>query len=88
MKHEGGWTVQQPAPGTFVWRSPLGGEYTTRGEFLLPPMPAPAPVDLGPEFDVPTRTVDGPILQRPATDEPRERPPPPPLREYPDEPPF
>ena len=43
VKHRAGWTVTQPEPGTFVWRSPLGGHYTARGEFLLPELPEPAP---------------------------------------------
>lgn len=39
VKHRGGWRVQQPEPGTFVWRSPLGGEYLSSGEPVLPLMP-------------------------------------------------
>jgi len=27
LKTFGGWTYTQPAPGTFIWRSPLGLEY-------------------------------------------------------------
>jgi hypothetical protein len=87
VKHRGGWRLTQPEPGRFIWRSPLGGEYRTGGEFLLPELPEPIPVDLGEHFDQPTRTVEGPILQphRPVD---RPRPPPPPRRELPDEPPF
>ncbi|WP_300017812.1 HNH endonuclease signature motif containing protein [Pseudonocardia sp.] len=86
VKHRGGWRLTQPEPGRFVWRSPLGGEYATRGEFLLPQLPDPHPVDLGPHFDQPTRTLDGPIL-RPCR--PVERPRPPPAkRVLPDDPPF
>ena len=86
VKHRGGWLLTQPEPGTFVWHSPLGGEYTTRGEFLLPPMPEPHPVDLGPHFDQSTNTVDGPIMQpyRPL----RGPRPPPPGQVLPDGPPF
>jgi hypothetical protein len=29
LKHEGGFDVQQPEPGTFTWRSPNGKTYTT-----------------------------------------------------------
>ncbi len=29
LKHEGGFDVQQPKPGTFTWRSPNGKTYTT-----------------------------------------------------------
>jgi hypothetical protein len=86
VKHRGGWTLTQPEPGAFVWHSPLGAEYRTGGEFLLPELPDPHPVDLGPDFDRPTRTVEGPILQ---PRRPVERPrPPPPRRELPDDPPF
>ncbi len=41
VKHEGGWGLQQPEPGLFVWHSPLGGVYPSRGEFLDPPLPPP-----------------------------------------------
>ena len=27
LKGQAGWTLEQPAPGTFLWRSPLGGRY-------------------------------------------------------------
>ena len=86
VKHGAGWTVTQPQPGTFVWCSPLGGRYVTRGEFLTPELPEPAPADPGPWNDVPARTIDGPSLSRP----PPRAPPPPAAhgREYPDEPPF
>lgn len=86
VKHRGGWRLMQPIPGTFIWRSPLGGVYETRGEFLLPDMPEPAPHDLGPRFDRPTAGVDGPILRPHRPDPPR--PPPPATPELPDEPPF
>lgn len=87
VKHRGGWKLTQSEPGVFVWRSPLGGEYTTHGEFLLPDTPDPQPVDLDPHFDEPTRTVDGPILQPDRPVEP-PRPPPPPPPVLPDHPPF
>ncbi|WP_169736826.1 HNH endonuclease signature motif containing protein [Pseudonocardia spinosispora] len=32
LKHRGGWTVTQPRPGYFRWKSPLGRTYPTRGE--------------------------------------------------------
>ncbi len=87
LKDQAGWRLEQPEPGLFVWHSPLGGQYRTRGEFLHPAMPEPCPTDLGPDIDRPTRTVDGPILQpyRPVE---RPRPPPPTPTELPDEPPF
>ena len=30
LKHEGGWRVTQPAPGTLVWTSPAGREYSRK----------------------------------------------------------
>lgn len=86
VKHNGGWRVTQPEPGTFVWTSPLGGVYQTGGETFLPPMPDPEPIELGPTFDEPTLMLDGPILSRPPPKPPR--PPTPPPKVYPDEPPF
>ncbi|MGH3977587.1 MAG: hypothetical protein ACRDRZ_01080 [Pseudonocardiaceae bacterium] len=85
VKHRGGWKVSQPDPGTFIWTSPLGGIYRTRGESFLPPMPQPEPTELEPEFDQPRAVVEGPILHRPPPQPPHGHPPPPP--ENPDEPP-
>lgn len=86
VKHGGGWRLDQPEPGKFLWHSPLGGRYRTHGEFLLPELPDPHPVDLGPDVDRPTRQVDGPILQpRRPPDPPR---PPPRRPDLPDDPPF
>lgn len=87
VKHGGGWRLDQPEPGVFVWRSPLGGEYRTGGGFLLPGLPEPHPVDLGPGFDQPTRRVEGLILQPRRRVEP-SRPPPAPRPALPDDPPF
>ncbi|GAA5150900.1 hypothetical protein GCM10023321_17010 [Pseudonocardia eucalypti] len=39
LKHEGGWTVTQPQPGQFIWISPLGRRYHTRGERITDPEP-------------------------------------------------
>jgi hypothetical protein len=75
VKHRGGWRVEQPEPGTFVWRSPLGGEYRTTAEQLLPLMPDLAlaargdvragPTARDPRLDAVTTPPDGPILRRP-----------------------
>jgi hypothetical protein len=29
MKHDGGWTLEQPQPGLYIWTSPAGRTYTT-----------------------------------------------------------
>jgi hypothetical protein len=86
VKHRAGWTVTQPEPGTFVWHSPLGGTYLTRGEFLCPELPDPAPTHPDPRPARPPLTVEGPILRRPPPPEPD--PPPAPADDDPDEPPF
>jgi hypothetical protein len=43
-KHHGGWTVRQPAPGRFVWRTRAGIHHTTRPRKILeePVEPRPA----------------------------------------------
>ncbi|QYN39578.1 HNH endonuclease [Pseudonocardia sp. DSM 110487] len=38
-----GWTLTQPRPGHFVWISPLGRTYRTRGEPIRPDLPDPDP---------------------------------------------
>jgi hypothetical protein len=38
-----GWVLTQPEPGTFVWVSPLGRTYRTRGEPIRPDLPDPEP---------------------------------------------
>ncbi|MQA13162.1 MAG: DUF222 domain-containing protein [Pseudonocardiaceae bacterium] len=86
MKHRGGWTLHQPAPGHFVWTSPLGQTYHTRGEPITPELPDPHPREPDPDPPGLALTFEGPILHQP------EPPPPPPARppptELPDEPPF
>ncbi|WP_169736763.1 HNH endonuclease signature motif containing protein [Pseudonocardia spinosispora] len=41
LKHRGGWTVTQPKPGHFRWKSPLGRTYPTQGEPITDPDPPP-----------------------------------------------
>jgi Domain of unknown function (DUF222)/HNH endonuclease len=48
LKHEGGWTLQQPVRGRFVWTSPTGATYTVGPDLELhepDPDPTPTPVD-------------------------------------------
>lgn len=42
-KHDLGWRLGQPTPGTFEWTSPLGQLYRTRGEPISPRLPGPQP---------------------------------------------
>lgn len=85
VKHDGGWKVEQPEAGRFIWRSPLGGAYPSRGQFLDPPLPTPVEhhdADEDPDDDRPRRYVEGPILRRPERPEGADRwraPPPEPI---------
>jgi hypothetical protein len=96
LKHRG-WTLTQPTPGVFVWRSPLGCTYRTRAEPLLPPPPPPLPVP--PEDDHCCDTAsdtaseeerpDPPlIVWRPPTPTEDPRPPPTPTTDLDEPPPF
>ena len=85
FKHELGWRLAQPRSGEFVWTSPLGQVYRTRGGPIAPPLPEPLPrPDEPPEAE--GRRYGGPILLLTDPKRPREaRPPPGPAE--PDEPP-
>ena len=67
VKTAGRWRVQQPVPGVFRWRSPLGWFYIARGEPVCPPLPDPLP---DPGADV----GDVPGLGSPVQDELDEQP--------------
>ncbi|MGI9001370.1 MAG: HNH endonuclease signature motif containing protein, partial [Pseudonocardia sp.] len=54
LKTRGCWCLDQPAPGHFRWRSPLGRTYHTRGEPITPPLPDPVPGDPEPDNDAST----------------------------------
>ncbi|MBP2366534.1 HNH endonuclease signature motif containing protein [Pseudonocardia parietis] len=49
IKTTGRWRLEQPAPGSFRWQSPLKRIYCTRGEPVCPPVPEPLPEPVGPE---------------------------------------
>jgi hypothetical protein len=84
MKHQGGWTLEQPDAGYFSWTSPLGQTYRTRGEPLILDLPQPLPRDLDADPPGIPMTWEGPILHLPEPPSPA-RPPP---AELPDQPPF
>ncbi|MQA14581.1 MAG: hypothetical protein GEV09_10535 [Pseudonocardiaceae bacterium] len=86
MKHRGGWRLAQPEPGHFVWTSPLGQTYHTRGEPIIPDLPEPLPRHIDPEPDGLPVMCEGPILLPPEPEPPPPARPPP--TELPDEPPF
>ena len=37
LKTKGGWELDQPEPGLFIWYTPLGQIYRSRGDPILPP---------------------------------------------------
>jgi hypothetical protein len=92
-KHQLNWRLTQPQPGIFVWTSPLGQVYRTRGDPILPPLPDPLPGPPEPANDDdisdPYVWWKGPIL-RDLTPKPKPEPRPPPQPPEPDddEPPF
>jgi hypothetical protein len=85
-----GWSLAQPAPGLFLWVSPLGRPYVTKGEPVRPDLPDPDPAphpaeETAREIDRRLRRTDPRILERPAPDTPRPppKPDPPPGEEAP-----
>ena len=75
MKHEGGWRLEQPQPGRFVWHSPLGQVYRTRGDPIAPDLPDPVPRNNDP--DCAPVAVGGPTTgrsSRPGGDDHRRLP--------------
>ncbi|MFC4943842.1 HNH endonuclease signature motif containing protein, partial [Pseudonocardia sp. GCM10023141] len=87
LKHRGGRRLWQPVPGHFVWRSPLGRVYRTRGAPIGPDLPEPIPREEEPEVtDRSGAKLDRPILEPPCAREPD--PPPPPAVDLDDLPPF
>jgi hypothetical protein len=75
-----GWTLTQPEPGVFVWISPLGRTYRTRGEPIRPDLPDPDPTpdvkeESAAELDRRLRRHEPRIQERPAADSPRPPPP-------------
>ncbi len=95
LRHDGGWTVEQPAPGRVVWTSPLGHRYERVPPFTqaLVPIPEPTRPDEDPTpywgDDIPYSpsdrcTYDVVVPQQRAPEPaPPEKPPP-----YADAPPF
>jgi hypothetical protein len=84
-----GWTLTQPQPGQFVWISPLGRTYRTRGEPVRPDLPDPDPPPEGtdPRED-PDTEPGNPLDLRILWREGRNPAPPPPAPDTEEEPPF
>jgi hypothetical protein len=74
LKTEGGWELEQPEPGVFVWSSPLGRRYPVRPEPILPPPAEPVIREPDPEHDEPADPTERPLDLRP---DPRAPPSPP-----------
>jgi hypothetical protein len=68
----------------FVWTSPLGQTYRTRGEPITPDLPQPLPRDPDPHPPGIPMTWDGPIFSQPQSPPPAHPPP----TELPGQPPF
>jgi hypothetical protein len=85
-----GWTLTQPRPGHFVWISPLGRTYRTRGEPVRPDLPDPDPPPEGTDRREDPDTEPGnPLELRILWREGRDpAPPPPPAPDPEEEPPF
>ena len=62
FKHQLRWRLSQPEPGVFVWVSPLGQVYRTRGEAILPPLPEPIAGPVEPEESDDYARCEGPTL--------------------------
>jgi hypothetical protein len=50
MKFEGGWKLDQPEPGFYVWSTPTGRRFEVKPEPVVEPTPDPVPVDDPPPF--------------------------------------
>ena len=85
-----GWTLTQPEPGQFVWISPLGRTYRTRGEPVRPDLPDPDPPPEGTDRREDPDTEQGnPLELRILWREGRNpAPPPAPAPDPEEEPPF
>ena len=70
LKTDGGWTLVQPSPGSFVWTTPLRGRYTVQPEPVLPPLREPCPAPRRPRprrFRARVRGVPGDLEARSTT---------------------
>jgi hypothetical protein len=86
-----GWRLSQPEPGLFVWVSPLGRVYRTRGGPVRPDLPDPDPPPQGADpRDNPDTETGRPIDLRTLWREGRDPAPPPPAPDGEEEepPPF
>ena len=69
LKTEGGWRLEQPEPGVFVWTSPLGRTYRISPEPILPPPSEPVPAEPDSNPDEPPADQESDRGPPPAPDE-------------------
>lgn len=50
LKDKAGWQLDQPEPGRFIWYSPLGQVYRSRGDPVITPIPELTPDEDTPPF--------------------------------------
>ncbi|MGI9062659.1 MAG: HNH endonuclease signature motif containing protein [Pseudonocardiaceae bacterium] len=87
LKDEGGWALQQPEPGHFLWTSRLGHRYAVQPPRIIEPLPDPIPGNHPSPPHPRTPGVDQPIWDEPPPP-PQAQPPPPPPDPDDDPPPF
>lgn len=91
LKHRGGWRLEQPKPGHFIWTSPLGKRYPTEPPPITIDYPSPLPRTDCPAEPPPLGDDDRPIFDntppQPDPPPPSEPPPRSPPTADPDEPP-
>ena len=89
LKTDGGWALQQPEPGRFVWTTALTARYEVRPEPVQPPLPEPCPAPEDPAHDEPPpRAPEALEVWTPTPKPPRPPPPQPPPSNPDEQPPF
>ncbi|MEJ2864153.1 hypothetical protein [Actinomycetospora flava] len=82
LKHEGGWRLEQPAPGHFVWTSPTGHSYPRPPRPVTPDIPEPGRYRHRSSTNPPELAGDAPLWTNdpypagPPAGRPTTRPPP------------
>ncbi|MEJ2863036.1 hypothetical protein [Actinomycetospora flava] len=90
LKHEGGWHLAQPTPGSFTWTSPTGHTYDRPRRPVAPDVPDPARGGLGSRTAPQEFATDEPLWTNDPYPADPPRPPPAPTQDSADddEPPF
>ena len=88
LKTDGGWTLEQPEPGRFVWTTALKARYEVRPEPVQPPLPDTCPTPDDPEHDEPPPRAPEILEVWKPTPKPLKPPPPAPPSDPDETPPF